>query len=263
MHVIVLIMLGVIWICVQVQIEKISRDAGEPLLSRKQMKYLRRKAHRTGKTLDTVPYKPKTRQSPIFLRDWLGPDGKPLQSSQSLPPGPAHNTLQYPSPEPPHYAEGASEGTREDRFVVGAVLLAVLGIAGFVVWRESAMEPPQQPLLTQAAPTPPQAQRSAQTVSTPLASAAQVRPAPPVQTVQMAAPHPATPPAALSGTSARTRQGANVRTAPSGSAEVVQTLRSNTPVEVVEMRGTWAKVAPPNSPPIGWVFRPLLDCGGC
>lgn len=89
------VVLGIVafiaWLIVQYNLEKISRDAGAPLLSRRQLRYMRRKARRTGTTLSTVNYEPRTRQSPLFLKDWLGPNSLsrdtvvPTSASNNLP----------------------------------------------------------------------------------------------------------------------------------------------------------------------------------
>ena len=48
---------------------------------------MRRKARRTGTTPDTVAYAPRTRVSPMFIKDWLGPDSLPtVHSTLTAPP---------------------------------------------------------------------------------------------------------------------------------------------------------------------------------
>lgn len=86
----------IIWVIVHIQAERHARDAGEPLRTRKQLRYMRRKARQTGTTMETVAYKPRpgNRAYPIFHEDWIGPDGKPLPPDR-VPPdrAPASTTL--------------------------------------------------------------------------------------------------------------------------------------------------------------------------
>lgn len=88
MHTVLIILALVVWALLQFKVEKDARDAGEPLLTRKQLKYMRRKARQTGTTIATVAYKPRpgNRAYPIFHKDWLGPDGRPLLQDQTHPP---------------------------------------------------------------------------------------------------------------------------------------------------------------------------------
>lgn len=145
MHIALTILALVVWAILQFAMEKHARDTGQPLLTRKQLKYMRRKARQTGTTVATVDYKPRpgNRAYPIFHKDWLGPDGKPLPPEQVPPP---------------------SEPTQEATRRWGWVTLAC--IVGAVIYL--AARPQQQ------TPAPPASAITAETI--PQAAASSSRP---------------------------------------------------------------------------------------
>lgn len=118
--------------------EKACRDAGAPLLSSKQHRYIRRKANRTGTTLDTVDYKPRTRQQPLFFKDWLGPNS-------SI----ADTTAQPPSDHQPKKERGAYLVLA---VITGAVILAYMASKSGVPTPPAPLE--AQASVLQVAPSP-------------------------------------------------------------------------------------------------------------
>lgn len=209
MYVVLFILALILWVGIHVQAERHARDAGEPLLTRQQLKYMRRKARKTGTTMETVAYKPHpgNRAYPIFHKDWLGPDGKPLPPDQAPP------------------SMGLARVNAWCWFVVACIIAAVLYAAG----------KPQQ-----HSPAPVSISASA-TTDTAISQAA------------VPTPHSA----GFRG--GRTKQGANVRAGPSGSAPVLRTVTSNTTVRIVEVSGGWMRVSLGDATPIGWIHGSLIE----
>lgn len=210
MYIVLTIFALIVWAVIQFKAEKLARDAGEPLLTRKQLRYMRRKARRTGTTISTVEYKshPGNRAYPIFHKDWLGPDGKLLLREQTLPPdGPTRESTK-------------SWGW----FILACVIAAIVYVAA---------KSQQQALLPLAAPAP--------------------------AIADTAVPQAATSshPSGIRG--GRTKQGANVRAGPSGSAAVLRTVAANTNIRIIEVSGGWMQVSIGDAPPIGWVHGSLID----
>lgn len=133
----------IVWLIGQYIHEKACRDAGVPLLTSRQYRYMRRKARRTGTTLDTVDYGPRTRQSPLFFKDWLGPN--PLSPNTTVPP-----------------ARPQKKG--------GRVLLGLVGFAGIMLSTYLAAR--HLTSRSQVPPPPPTLEASVTTLPAPLPPAA-------------------------------------------------------------------------------------------
>jgi len=201
----------IIWVIVQVSVERAARDKGVPLFSSKQMRYMRRKARRTGTTPDTVAYAPRTRVSPMFIKDWLGPDSLPT----------VHSTLTTPQSAP----APQETGERSRLVAVVAVIVGSVGVVGLMffagVWTPVVPAP--------IGVVPPGAASAAVTAQS--------------QPTRMG----------------RTKQDANVRAGPSNTAAILRTISASTSVRIIEVNGTWARVAIGEASPVGWVYRPLIE----
>jgi hypothetical protein len=208
MHIVGLIVVFVVWLLIQYHVEKAAKKAGAPLLGRGQLRYLRRKARRTGQGIDEVAYRPRTRQAPLFHKDWLAPAPvEVLATSAEV-----------------QKAKGWRSG-----WVVAAAIVGVLALGAVLGdGREGGSHP--GPLPSQVAPlTPPQR-------LPPMAERG-----PPTLRVM------------------RTKTGANVRSLPSNSAQVLRVLPANSTVQIIREEGGWMYVRVGDEAPIGWIYRDLLS----
>ena len=61
------------------------------------------------------------------------------------------------------------------------------------------------------------------------------------------------------GRDGRTKQGANIRSGPSGDAPVIRTVAGGTPLRIVETVNNWHRISLGGEGPIGWIHRSLVD----
>lgn len=116
----------VVWLVIQYKYEKYCQDAGLPLLTGRQYRYIRRKARRTGSSFNTVDYKPRTRQSPLFSKDWLGPN--PLSSDATASP----STTQPSESQPPE---------KKGRVLLGMTVIAGIMLSSYLASKGQLFTP--------------------------------------------------------------------------------------------------------------------------
>lgn len=202
------------------QYEKACRRDGVPILSRRQLRYVRRKARKQGVSPNEVSYRPQ-REHPIFLQ--------PEAPASSFLPSVTPTVPMVPRQSTPVEPDGASGGGL--KWLLGLLGLAAALLAAVVV---GGRNDDGQPAPAQQT-SPPAALQAALPASS----------APPQQT-----------PLAAQQTR-RTVRAVNVRTGPGGNAAVLRTLPANSEFIVVETSGEWAKVAVSGEAPVGWIYLPV------